>query len=90
MAILVRESEVSEQSRRRPVFMAAVLHGQSPRVAWGEYERMLIQEADLRRLVLLMTRREETRQMLEESRRVWRERGLDAPFDFLFDDSGKF
>jgi hypothetical protein len=71
------------------VFMANMLAGQSPREAWDEYERLLIRDAQLRKLVTMMAERPDTREMLDESRRVWRERGLSAPFDFLFDEEEK-
>ena len=71
-----------------PEFMSKVLAGGDERAAWGQYERMVIKDAQLRTLIRMLHERGDA--MLVKSRRVWRERGFDkAPFDFLFDEGSR-
>ena len=83
MAILVSDEE-EEMSQG---FMGMVLSGQDPREAWEQLNRMVIQDAQLREMVRQLNSREDGRELLDDSRRAWRERGFDAPFDFLFDEA---
>lgn len=68
------------------VFMGAALTGQDPKEAWAGYQKMLREEPQQRALVRQFAETEGGRALLDDSRRVWRDRGLDAPFEFVFEE----
>jgi hypothetical protein len=66
--------------------LATVLRGQDPGEAWEQLNRMVIMDAQVRQSIREISKTEEGRELLDESRCAWRARGFNAPFDFLFDE----
>lgn len=68
------------------VFMGTALTGQDLKEVWEGYERMLRAEPQQQALVRQFAETEGGCALLDDSRRIWRERGFDAPFEFVFEE----
>ncbi len=69
-------------------FMGSVVKHHDPRRVWEGYRRMLREDAQQRTAVRRLAESEGGRSLLDESRVVWRARGFEAPFEFVFDKEG--
>lgn len=69
-------------------FMGTVLDGQDPQEAWDGYREMIREDPQQQDIVRQFAASEGGRELLAASREAWRERGFEAPFDFLFRGEG--
>lgn len=69
-------------------FMGAVLSGHDPGEAWDGYRQMLQEDPQQMEIVRQLAESPSGQALLDESRAAWRGRGFEAPFEFIFEDSG--
>jgi hypothetical protein len=71
-------------------FMGAALRWQDPRTAWEVFSRMLREDPSQRMTARRLAETEGGRELLDASRKAWRRRGLEAPFEsFLREAEGR-
>lgn len=70
-------------SQVRVVIMGAV-GGGDPQRAWHAYRSLLTKDETQRAALCRLAESADGRAMLDASRAVWRERGLEAPFEVVF------
>lgn len=68
-------------------FMGAVLGGHDPREAWNGYRQMIQEDPQQLAIIHQLAASAGGQALLEASREAWRDRGFEAPFDFVFEDS---
>lgn len=69
-------------------FMGAVLGGHDPREAWNGYRQMIHEDPQQKAIIRQLAASAGGQALLEASREAWRDRGFEAPFDFIFEESG--